>query len=175
MSTLAIARRCAAGAHRRCAGAVARGGASWPPRRAAGSRFGGSIAGVDHDAAVAAARARLGPPIGGVLVRHAASGHRARLRRHAAVRVVSAWCSGSLPCRSRSTAAGTSPMPCSPVADGERRRGVQRAAGALETVFAADNVVTFLFAWELMSLATAALVATEHESRATAAPRTCIS
>jgi hydrogenase-4 component B len=38
--------------------------------------------------------------------------------------------------------------------------------GALELVFAAADVVTFLFAWELMSLATAALVATEHQSRA---------
>ncbi len=37
--------------------------------------------------------------------------------------------------------------------------------GALEVVFAAADVVTFLFAWEMMSLATAALVTTEHESR----------
>ena len=36
---------------------------------------------------------------------------------------------------------------------------------AVETVFAADGVLGFLVAWELMSLATAALVATEHESR----------
>jgi hydrogenase-4 component B len=39
--------------------------------------------------------------------------------------------------------------------------------GAVETVFVADGVITFLFAWELMTLATAALVATEHEVRAT--------
>ena len=38
--------------------------------------------------------------------------------------------------------------------------------GALELVFAADTVITFLFAWELITLATAALVATEHEERA---------
>ena len=38
--------------------------------------------------------------------------------------------------------------------------------GALEVVFAADGVIVFLFAWELMTLATAALVATEHEARA---------
>jgi hydrogenase-4 component B len=37
--------------------------------------------------------------------------------------------------------------------------------GAVEMVFAADGVVGFLFAWELMALATAALVATEHEAR----------
>ncbi len=35
--------------------------------------------------------------------------------------------------------------------------------GALEIVFAADSIVTFLFAWELFTLVTAALVATEHE------------
>ncbi len=35
--------------------------------------------------------------------------------------------------------------------------------GAVEVVFAADDVITFLFAWELMTLATAALVATERE------------
>jgi hydrogenase-4 component B len=35
--------------------------------------------------------------------------------------------------------------------------------GAVEMVFAADGVVGFLFAWELMTLANAALVATEHE------------
>ena len=36
--------------------------------------------------------------------------------------------------------------------------------GAVEAVFVADSVVAFLFAWELMTLATAALVATEHET-----------
>ena len=38
--------------------------------------------------------------------------------------------------------------------------------GALEVVFAADEAITFLFAWELFTLATAALVATEHQERA---------
>jgi hydrogenase-4 component B len=37
--------------------------------------------------------------------------------------------------------------------------------GAVELVFAADGVVSFLFGWELMTLATAALVVTEHEKR----------
>ena len=37
--------------------------------------------------------------------------------------------------------------------------------GAVEMVFAAGDVITFLFAWELMTLATAALVTTEHEER----------
>ncbi len=35
---------------------------------------------------------------------------------------------------------------------------------AVEGVFVADGVIGFLFAWELMSLTTAALVATEHET-----------
>ena len=38
--------------------------------------------------------------------------------------------------------------------------------GAVELVFVADDLVTFLFAWELMTLTTAALVVTEHETRA---------
>ena len=38
---------------------------------------------------------------------------------------------------------------------------------AVELVFIAHDVIAFLFAWELMTLATAALVATEHETRAT--------
>jgi len=38
--------------------------------------------------------------------------------------------------------------------------------GAIETVFVADDVIGFLFAWELMSLTTTLLVATEHENRA---------
>ncbi|MGZ8812012.1 MAG: proton-conducting transporter transmembrane domain-containing protein, partial [Thermoanaerobaculia bacterium] len=38
--------------------------------------------------------------------------------------------------------------------------------GSVEIVFAAGDVITFLCAWELMTLATAALVATDHEERA---------
>jgi hydrogenase-4 component B len=38
--------------------------------------------------------------------------------------------------------------------------------GAVELVFAASDAITFLCAWELMTLATAALVVTEHEERA---------
>ena len=35
--------------------------------------------------------------------------------------------------------------------------------GSVEMVFVADGAIAFLLAWELMTLATAALVATEHE------------
>jgi hydrogenase-4 component B len=38
---------------------------------------------------------------------------------------------------------------------------------AVSVVFVVDDVIGFLFAWEVMTLATAALVATEHETRAT--------
>ena len=38
--------------------------------------------------------------------------------------------------------------------------------GAVELVFAAGDAITFLFAWELMTLTNAALVTTEHEERA---------
>ncbi|HEY7649929.1 MAG TPA: proton-conducting transporter membrane subunit, partial [Methylomirabilota bacterium] len=38
--------------------------------------------------------------------------------------------------------------------------------GAVEAVFVADGVIGFLLAWEVMTLATAALVATEHETAA---------
>jgi hydrogenase-4 component B len=38
--------------------------------------------------------------------------------------------------------------------------------GAVELVFVAGDVIAFLFAWELMTLTTAALVVTEHEKRA---------
>ncbi|MBK5298389.1 MAG: hydrogenase 4 subunit B [Vicinamibacteria bacterium] len=38
--------------------------------------------------------------------------------------------------------------------------------GSLEAVFTASGVVAFLCAWEVMTLATAALVATEHQERA---------
>ncbi len=37
--------------------------------------------------------------------------------------------------------------------------------GAVELVFAAGDAITFLFAWELMTLTNAALVTTEHEDR----------
>ncbi len=41
--------------------------------------------------------------------------------------------------------------------------GFNVLVGAVELVFVADGVISFLFAWELMTLATALLVTTEHE------------
>jgi hydrogenase-4 component B len=45
--------------------------------------------------------------------------------------------------------------------------GFNVLVGAVELVFAANGVIAFLFAWELMTLVNAALVATEHELRET--------
>jgi len=42
----------------------------------------------------------------------------------------------------------------------------QLLLGTVELLFVAADAITFLFAWELMTLANAALVATEHEARA---------
>ncbi len=42
---------------------------------------------------------------------------------------------------------------------------------AVAVVLVADTVIGFIFAWEVMSLATAALVATEHEQRCEPARR----
>jgi len=43
--------------------------------------------------------------------------------------------------------------------------GFNVLVGAVELIFVSAGVITFLFAWELMTLSTAALVSTEHESR----------
>ena len=45
--------------------------------------------------------------------------------------------------------------------------GFSVLVGAIELVFAANGVIAFLFAWELMALVNAALVTTEHERRET--------
>ena len=45
--------------------------------------------------------------------------------------------------------------------------GFNVLVGAVELVFVAGDAITFLFAWELMTLATAGLVTTEHEDRDT--------
>jgi hydrogenase-4 component B len=45
--------------------------------------------------------------------------------------------------------------------------GLSVLVGTVEIVFAASGVIAFLFAWELMTLVNAALVATEHEQRET--------
>jgi hydrogenase-4 component B len=107
-----------------------------------------------------------GHSVDGVLFRHAASG----IVLGYAVTPLSAWFLIVL---------GTIAVPVAVYSAGyfahavaPSRTGVVGAAfnillGAVEVVFVADGVIAFLFAWELMTLVTAVLVATEHQHRAT--------
>jgi formate hydrogenlyase subunit 3/multisubunit Na+/H+ antiporter MnhD subunit len=52
--------------------------------------------------------------------------------------------------------------------------GFNALLGSVELVFGAGDVMTFLFAWEIMTLATAALVATDM-TFASRVPRICFS
>ena len=109
---------------------------------------------------------RTGSAVHGVLFVHRASGFSLALYDRRAVGVVPPGPRPSWPFRSRSSASDTSA-----IRTFSRRSVVLGAAfnvllGAVELVFAAGDAITFLFAWELMTLATAALVATEHEERA---------
>ena len=67
---------------------------------------------------------------------------------------------------SRSTVGLASPTPSPGPAWPPSAPHSMRWSAALEVVFVADGVIAFLCGWEVMTLATAALVATEHESRA---------
>ena len=135
------------------------------PRLACRLALGGSMLASLMTAAVAARVIVSGHTIGGVLVRHAPSG----LVLGYGVTPLSAWFL---------TVLAVVAVPAAVYSSGYFAHAVSPARmanvgammnvllGSLETVFAADNVITFLFAWELMSLATAALVATEHDLRA---------
>jgi hydrogenase-4 component B len=105
-----------------------------------------------------------GAPLGGDLFAHRASG----LRLSYAIDGLSAWfllvlAVLAIPIAIYSIGYADHP----PL----RRRAVFLAAGfnlllgAVEMVFTAADAITFLCAWELMTLATAALVVTEHEER----------
>ena len=103
-------------------------------------------------------------PVAGVLLRHTASG----IRFTYDVTPLSAWfllVLGliAIPIAIYSVGYFAHSVPAS-------RMAVIGAAfnallGAVETVFAAGDVLTLLFAWELMTLTTAMLVAAEHEDR----------
>ena len=126
--------------------------------------FGGSIAASVMTLSIAGRVLASGEAVEGVLFRHAASG----LVLGYAAAPLSAWFLLVL---------GLVAVPVAVYSIGyfahavaPSRTPVAGAAfnvllGALEVVFAAADVVTFLFAWEVMSLATAALVTTEHQSR----------
>jgi len=129
------------------------------------SAFVGSVVASFLTAAVAASVVVTGVPRLGVLLRHDASG----LSFSYAVTPLSAWFLLVL---------GVLAIPAAVYSIGYLSHAVSAerttfvAAGfnvllaAVEGVFVADSVVVFLFAWEFMTLATAALVATEHETAA---------
>lgn len=127
--------------------------------------LGGSMLASAVTVAVAVRVIVSGQPVNGVLFSHAASG----ILFGYAVTPLSAWFVMVL---------GLIAVPVALYSVGyfahavaSSRTAVVGAAfnvllGAVEVVFVADSVIAFLFAWELMTLATAALVATEHQERA---------
>jgi hydrogenase-4 component B len=140
--------------------ALARRAASCRVTGLAGSMFASLLVGV-----TGAAVALGGAPVQGLLLGHRASG----LSFGYAVAPLAAWflvvlatlavpaALYSLGYLAHAVPAGRTPVVVV---------GFNVLLGAVEAVFVADGVVTFLFAWELMTLATAALVATEHETPA---------
>jgi len=124
--------------------------------------MGGSILASVLTVIVALSVIASGHPIEGDLVRHAASG----IVLGYSVTPLSAWFLMVL---------GLIAAPVAVYSVGyfghaiePRRTAVVGASfnlllGAVEAVFVADGVLAFLFAWEVMTLLTAALVATEHE------------
>ena len=126
--------------------------------------FSGSVIASALTGAAALAVVSGGAPLQGILLDHAASG----LSLGYAVTPLSAWFLLVL-------ALLAVPIAVYSVAylgHGTLNRrsafvgvGFNLLLGAIEGVFVADGVIGFLFAWEVMSLASAALVATEHERR----------
>jgi hydrogenase-4 component B len=127
--------------------------------------MGGSMLASVVTAGVAMHVLGSGRPVGGVLFRHAASG----IGLGYSIAPLSAWFLLVL---------GLVAVPVALYSAGYLAHAVVASRiplvgsafnvllGAVEIVFAADGAIAFLFAWELMTLATAALVATEHQDRA---------
>jgi hydrogenase-4 component B len=127
--------------------------------------FGGSAVASTLTVVAAASVLAFGQPISGVLFAQAASG----LVVDYAVTPLSAWFLlvlgiVSVPIAIYSVGYLPHAVPSSRTAAVGIAFNVLIAA--VDAVFVVNNVIGFLFAWELMTLATAALVATEHESRA---------
>ncbi len=135
------------------------------PRACRIAALGGSILASAMTLAVALHVVASGRLVEGVLVRHAASG----IVFDYAVTPLSAWFLMVL-------GVVAAPVALYSIAYFEHAVAGPRTAvvgiafnlmlGALEVVFVANSVIAFLCAWELMTLATAALVATEHEEPA---------
>jgi hydrogenase-4 component B len=133
------------------------------PRWCRIAAFGGSVVASSLTAAAAAVVLLTGASSQGVLLRHDASGTAFGY----SVTPLAAWFLLVLALLAI-PAAIYSIGYLSHAVSGERTgfvaAGFNVLLGAVEAVFVVDNVVAFLFAWELMTLATAALVATEHET-----------
>jgi hydrogenase-4 component B len=126
--------------------------------------FGGSIAASIMTLAIASRVLGSGQAEAGLLLRHAASG----MELGYAVAPLSAWF--LLVLDLIAVPVGVYSIGYFAHAVVPSRTAFAGAAfnvllGAAELVFAAGDVVTFLCAWETMSLATAALVTIEHQSR----------
>ena len=127
--------------------------------------FGGSAAASAIGLVTAIAVLRAGAGIRGVWVAHAASG----LSLSYSVDALSAWflvvlAAVAIPIAIYSIGYLRHP----PISERSLFVGLafNVLMAAVELVLIADDVIAFLFAWELMTLATAAVVATEHEHRA---------
>jgi hydrogenase-4 component B len=136
------------------------------PRACRWTALGGSMAASAISMAVAVRVIVAGQSMNGILMRHAASG----IAFPYAVTPLSAWFVLVLGLVAVPVALYSAGYFAHAVAPS--RAPVVGAAfnvllGAVEVVFVADSVLAFLFAWEVMTLATAALVATEHQERAT--------
>jgi hydrogenase-4 component B len=137
---------------------------AWPDwcRRLA---FAGSILASSLTGGAALAVALGGPPLQGILLSHAASGFSFGYL----LAPLSAWflvvlAALAIPAAVYSIGYLSHAVPLSRVAF--VAGAFNLLLGSVEAVFVADDVVGFLLAWELMTLATAALVATEHETAA---------
>jgi hydrogenase-4 component B len=133
------------------------------PRWCRLSAFAGSVVASSLTAAVAVSVVLTGVSRQGVLLRHDASG----ISFGYSVTPLSAWfllvlAMLAIPAAVYSIGYLSHALPAERTAF--VAAGFNVLLGAVEAVFVADGVVAFLFAWELMTLATAALVATEHET-----------
>ena len=126
--------------------------------------FGGSALASVMTIVVATTVLATGRPLTGVLFAHAASG----LVVDYAVTPLSAWfllVLGILSAPIAIYSVGYLAHAVAPSRTAAVGIGFNVLIAAVDVVFVVNNVIGFLFAWELMTLATAALVAIEHESR----------
>jgi len=137
-------------------------------RRAAmcrGTALAGSVLASIVTLSTAIGGLAAGVPPEGVLLRHAASG----MVFSYAVTPLSAWFLMVLSVIAIPVAiysAGYFAHAVAPARLATVGVGFNVLLGAVELVFAAGDAITFLFAWEVMTLATAVLVATDHDVRA---------